>query len=588
MSRWLLTLCLLTACGTDPDDSSSDTDVDTQADGDTDDDSQVVSDDDRDGDGSPDGLDCAPDDASIFPGAPELCDDIVQDCDGDVASRSGTATFFPANGAPHDVTATLNGGTFTNTTAGELRLCGGQWSSHVYSTAPTFAVRHHPDHALPELTGRIDVTGDVELSDLVLHGGIDTRGGSVTAPSATVLAERLTIDTPASSTTFTGTMDLELRDSSVVSAGDLLDDMGNTHLIDSDFVVASVFSGNSPLLYAAALTLDGVTLNTEGYGFAATQGPVLISDSELTTSSDESVLLLSTSDVLQITNTVITSSGAGPNTFPAVALTGNAVALLTDVDFVLNDERGGVNTTGGLTCTDCTFDGAAVHPAISTSGSGRLQIIDSQFTSPAGSTANTRRFVLSTGAARVDLTGSTFSGGYAPEGGGAVHVDNGQLFVTNCVFSGNRSGTDGGAIATGNNRFSSNLTSITDTQFSDNEATGVGGAIASFNALNISGSSFLDNTADGGAALYAGNNQTHRVSTSTLLRNAGGPRGAIYWYNSGTNTLVVTNSNLGTGADDNSDVDVRNQLPANNGTMGSQTHNAGSGASFTCNALQCG
>ncbi len=39
---------------------------------------------DTDGDGVEDSADCAPEDASIYPGAEELCDDIDQDCDGNV------------------------------------------------------------------------------------------------------------------------------------------------------------------------------------------------------------------------------------------------------------------------------------------------------------------------------------------------------------------------------------------------------------------------------------------------------------------------------------------------------------------------
>ena len=39
---------------------------------------------DDDGDGEPDSSDCAPLDASIFPGATELCDDVDSDCDGDL------------------------------------------------------------------------------------------------------------------------------------------------------------------------------------------------------------------------------------------------------------------------------------------------------------------------------------------------------------------------------------------------------------------------------------------------------------------------------------------------------------------------
>jgi hypothetical protein len=39
---------------------------------------------DGDGDGTPDAEDCAPEDASVHPGAEEVCDGIDNDCDGEV------------------------------------------------------------------------------------------------------------------------------------------------------------------------------------------------------------------------------------------------------------------------------------------------------------------------------------------------------------------------------------------------------------------------------------------------------------------------------------------------------------------------
>ena len=51
---------------------------------------------DFDGDGSPDSEDCEPQDADVFPGALELCDDTVDnDCDGLVSDTTHLAQFDP-------------------------------------------------------------------------------------------------------------------------------------------------------------------------------------------------------------------------------------------------------------------------------------------------------------------------------------------------------------------------------------------------------------------------------------------------------------------------------------------------------------
>jgi len=66
-------------------------------------------DDDVDGDGALNGADCGPEDPAIYPGAPELCDAIDSDCDGDLADG------FPdddSDGAPNCIEVDTDGDGF--------------------------------------------------------------------------------------------------------------------------------------------------------------------------------------------------------------------------------------------------------------------------------------------------------------------------------------------------------------------------------------------------------------------------------------------------------------------------------------------
>lgn len=99
------------------------------------------------------------------------------------------------------------------------------------------------------------------------------------------------------------------------------------------------------------------------------------------------------------------------------------------------------------------------------------------------------------------LTGVTFTGNTATKYGGAVYVFGAEVEFTDCVFSSNTAGTEGGAV---HSAVYSKVT-ITDSQFTDNESSGNSGALTLRGTeATITGSTFTDNTASGnGGAIYA-------------------------------------------------------------------------------------
>ncbi len=81
----------------------------------------------------PDDSDCDDGDANTYPGAPELCDGVQNDCDAGWTSDAGTATWFGDDGTIADLTPTFATGvdgapaTWSSADSGLLRVCGGTW-----------------------------------------------------------------------------------------------------------------------------------------------------------------------------------------------------------------------------------------------------------------------------------------------------------------------------------------------------------------------------------------------------------------------------------------------------------------------------
>lgn len=107
---------------------------------------------DSDDDGVVDGLDCAPTDPLVYPGSPELCDGIDNNCDA-LLEPDGTLTYHPFAGPPEDLTHSMGPGEpIALTGYGELVVCPG--------TYPGL-----------DLTGTIDVRSRDGLPSVVIAAG---------------------------------------------------------------------------------------------------------------------------------------------------------------------------------------------------------------------------------------------------------------------------------------------------------------------------------------------------------------------------------------------------------------------------------
>ena len=132
------------------------------------------------------GGDCDDGNADAWPGAPEACDEVDQDCDG-ANGAPGLAGFLDTDGAFTDLTDTLAAGidqapvVWQSGSDGTLYLCEGTW------------------YALLDLVDNVDVQGDgAELT--ILDGGDTETVVTVATAGQEVTLSRLTIQNGAGST----------------------------------------------------------------------------------------------------------------------------------------------------------------------------------------------------------------------------------------------------------------------------------------------------------------------------------------------------------------------------------------------------
>jgi hypothetical protein len=231
----------------------------------------------------------------------------------------------------------------------------------------------------------------------------------------------------------------------------------------------------------------------------------------------------------QATNTVLVTTLDDEDNSTPDPLIGRGTSLREAIAFANADGSGGdiISFEPGLTGTIKLTLGAlpTLNSDMSIDGPGAdVLAIDGPFLGQ----------ILSIGAHTVNISGLTFRGGFATQGG-AIH-NLGNTTIDACYFSLNNAFDAGGAIY----NLSSSMT-IIDSTFAKNVTESNGGAVANFGTLSMVNCTLADNISDSlGGAIY--NVGTLAVTSCTIAENnalnGGGGGGGI--YNLGNTTLFDT------------------------------------------------
>ncbi|MEN0068337.1 MAG: MopE-related protein [Myxococcota bacterium] len=133
---------------------------------------------DRDGDGFTADIDCDDANSTIYPGAPEFCDAIDQDCDDEVETTD-LLTYFPTGERPRDLLAELE-------SRGRVRLEGGR----VVACPGTYSVSQ-----TTEIAGVVEIVSSEKARDGVVWGAVDVStlqllpGSQLTVEGITLTGE---------------------------------------------------------------------------------------------------------------------------------------------------------------------------------------------------------------------------------------------------------------------------------------------------------------------------------------------------------------------------------------------------------------
>lgn len=337
-----------------------------------------------------------------------------------------------------------------------------------------------------------------------------------------------------------------------------------------------LFLGDSALTNVIQLTIDGggrVAIAASGaplYDYVFWVYPATVKLDNLTIEDGSGIACISNFGNLTVSNSILENNtdiydSSNPN-YPLID-EGDGGAIYND--------SGATLTVGNSTFYGNSVGGSAGGSGGAILNNGTLVVTDSSFEANIGDAGAA---IANRGTATI--SGSTFYGNSGGNGGAILDFNNGHVSVTDCSFSGNSAGKDGGAIY--ESQYSGNATevSVTDSSFSGNTANGSsshGGAITDFGGtLNATGSSFVGNSATvagGGIDTYAGG--VVYSSGNTFSANASASGGGV--ANHGT--LNVVNSTLsGNTADTNGGgIDNTGTLTVGNSTIFGNSAASGGG-----------
>ena len=364
---------------------------------------------DADGDGYEGDVDCDDDDATVYPGAPELCDGSQNDCDASWSGDVGLVSFEGAAGWEDHTDAWSAGATgapaaLTYDAPGALHICPGTWY--------------------------VNLTVEADLEVLGSGAEITTLdGGGWTAPGSIVDVETdgvsLTVADLTLSNGWGTTSDLPAYDCGKDTAGGALRCVADAAITGRNLTLSGNVTEFGAGLYldGCAASLEAVTLRSNygcyGGGVAAIDGDVSAIDATLDANyaSEYGAALYLSGSTLSLTDSAVTENDAVGS--GGAVIMRSSDALIDNVTFDGNSSDGTVGGaiyqySGSLTITDSAFTGNYTELYYDSYGGA---------------------IYSSSGA--VSITGSTFSGNQANRYGGAIFANGAELTVTDSTFEQN-------------------------------------------------------------------------------------------------------------------------------------------------------